>query len=273
MARRKGNQQKKAVPFSGSELPSMQERANASEFKVLHGEEFMKNHSSATSTESIDNQYRAKAETKSKQKSRKSPRRTEEVVNRRQIGVQSETDAGDYNTTVSAAEGLHSIEKDVMPSNNYHSTKKSESSFAYSSNGVHSGDDTVEHLELSYTLILRRLRSLGLSTVKAATERMERHKPLLVTTRTSIVEACHYVQVKIEHAYPIILKWIMHFVNIMVLLFMVWLDCTLRGIDSFLHMGTTSFFSVVWCSILSVTAMVGIFKFLIVLVSSMFCLI
>jgi DnaJ family protein C protein 14 len=46
---------------------------------------------------------------------------------------------------------------------------------------------------------------------------------------------------------------------------MVWLDCALRGIDSFLRMGTTSFFSVIWFSIFSVIAMVGMLKFLIVL--------
>ncbi|KAL3505599.1 hypothetical protein ACH5RR_030981 [Cinchona calisaya] len=187
----------------------------------------------------------------------------EEVGNRTQVEERPHTDAIDCITTVSAAEGLHSMEKVDVPSNTYHSTKNSESSFAYSLNGVCSGDDT--NVEFSYTLILRWLRTLGLSIMKASTEWVERHKPLLVTTRTNILKACHYVQVKIAHAYPVILKWIMHFVNMMLLLFMLWLDCTLRGIDSFLRMGTTSFFSLLWCSVLSITAMVGIFKFFMVL--------
>ncbi|KAL3508205.1 hypothetical protein ACH5RR_033587 [Cinchona calisaya] len=265
MARKKGNQQNKAVPRTGSELPSKQERANASEFEVLHEEELLKNHSSVTSTESIDNKHRVEAETKSKHKPRKSPRRTEEVVGRTQIEERPQTDAGDCNKNVSAAEGLHSIERDDMPSNTCYNTKNSESSFSLSPNELHSEDATREDVDFSYTSILRRLRSLGLSTLKASIEWMERHKPLFITARTSVLKACHYVQVKIEHAYPMILKWIMHFVNIMLLLFMVWLDCTLRGFDSFLRMGTTSFFSVVWCSVLSVIAMVGIFKFLLVL--------
>ncbi|XP_027164857.1 uncharacterized protein LOC113765005 [Coffea eugenioides] len=265
MARKKGNQQKKPVPSTGSELPAKCERANASEIKVLHEEQLLRNHSDVNSKEGIDNKRHVQAETKGKQQSRKFPRRTEEVVNRKQVEEKPETDAGDCNTTVSAAESLHSMGKDDVPSNTCHSTKNSESSFAYSLNGMHNGDDTMEKVEFSYILILKCLRSLVLSTLKASTEWMERHRPLLITMRASILKACHYVQVKIEQAFPVVLKWIMHFVNIMLLLFMVWLDCTLRGIDSFLRMGTTSFFSVLWCSVLSVTAMVGIFKFLIVL--------
>ncbi|KAI3459194.1 hypothetical protein Pfo_015857 [Paulownia fortunei] len=71
---------------------------------------------------------------------------------------------------------------------------------------------------------------------------------------------------KIQHAQPVIFRGIVHTGNLMLLLFMVWLDCSLRGIDSFLRMGTTSFFSIVWCSVLSVIAMVGVFKFLVILV-------
>ncbi|KAJ4842934.1 hypothetical protein Tsubulata_042331, partial [Turnera subulata] len=59
--------------------------------------------------------------------------------------------------------------------------------------------------------------------------------------------------------------WLTQVWNIMLLLLMVWVDCTIRGIDSFFRLGTTSFFSVIWCSILSVIAMVGMSKFLIVL--------
>jgi DnaJ family protein C protein 14 len=75
---------------------------------------------------------------------------------------------------------------------------------------------------------------------------------------------------KVEQAYPIVLKWLMHIGSIMLLISMVWLDCTLRGIDSFLRMGTTSFFSVIWFGIFSVIAMVGMLKFLIVLVSPVY---
>lgn len=265
MARKKGNQQKKPVPGTASELPTKHERDNASEIKVLHEEQLLRNHSDVNSKESIDNKHHAQAETKGKEKSRKFPSRMEEVTNRKQVEEKPVTDAGDCSTTASAAESFYSMGKDDMLSNTYHSTKNSESSFSYSLNGMHNGDDTMEHVEFSYILILRRLRSLVLSILKASTEWMERRRPLLITMTANILKFCHYVQVKIEQAFPIVLKWIVHFVNIMLLLFMVWLDCTLRGIDSFLRMGTTSFFAVLWCSVLSVTAMVGIFKFLIVL--------
>lgn len=65
----------------------------------------------------------------------------------------------------------------------------------------------------------------------------------------------------------------MHIGNLMLLLYMVWLDCSLRGIDPFLRVGTTSFFSIVWCSVLSLIGMVGVGKFLVILVSHILYLI
>jgi len=50
------------------------------------------------------------------------------------------------------------------------------------------------------------------------------------------------------------------------LLLTVWLDCNVRGFDSLLRLGTNSLLAVLWCSMLSIFAMIGIKKMLIFMV-------
>ncbi|KAL5541483.1 hypothetical protein UlMin_009193 [Ulmus minor] len=122
-----------------------------------------------------------------------------------------------------------------------------------------------QKIELSDNVVVRNLKVVALSTFKAANEWLENQRPLFIRLKANTQDAQDYVKTKIALAYPIVSKWVLQLGSIMLLISMVWLDCALRGIDSFVRMGTTSFFSVIWCSILSVIAMVGIFKFLIVL--------
>ncbi|CAK7326297.1 unnamed protein product [Dovyalis caffra] len=128
----------------------------------------------------------------------------------------------------------------------------------------------MQNLELSSNMVIGNLRASALSMLKVAGEWLERQGPLFDSLKTNIYTAREYVKLNIAKAYPVVLKWLLQFGNILLLLSMVWLDCTLRGMDSFLRLGTTSFFSVIWCSILSVIAMVGISKFLIVLAIAAF---
>lgn len=123
----------------------------------------------------------------------------------------------------------------------------------------------VEKLELADNATVRRLRLSVLSTFTAVSEWLTRQTPLFVSLRTVMFKACHTVGTKVVQAYPVVLKWLMHFGNILLLLSLFWLDCALRGVDSFVRMGTTSFFSVIWCSIFSVISMIGMLKFLAVL--------
>lgn len=90
---------------------------------------------------------------------------------------------------------------------------------------------------------------------------------MFLTITSKILNGRDYVKTKIDLAYPIVMKWLMQLGSVLFIISMLWLDFTLRGIDSFVRMGTTSLFSVIWFSILSVVSMVGVFKFLIVLVS------
>lgn len=125
--------------------------------------------------------------------------------------------------------------------------------------------NSVRNLEFSNNVMMRKLKESGLMAVEAFGAWLERQRPLFISMRTNVYNTRDNVKMKFLQVYPVVLKWLLHFGNIVLLLLMVWLDCTLRGIDSFMRLGTTSFFSVIWCSIFSVIAMVGILKFLVVL--------
>lgn len=125
----------------------------------------------------------------------------------------------------------------------------------------------VENVNFSDNAIVQCIKRSAPSMMKAAGEWIDTRKLWLIDLKTSILGACDYARTKVELACPVVLKWLAQIGNIMFLLMMIWLDCTLRGIDSFLRLGTTSFFSFVWCGVFSAIAMVGMFKFLLVSVS------
>ncbi|XP_071722172.1 uncharacterized protein [Rutidosis leptorrhynchoides] len=110
-----------------------------------------------------------------------------------------------------------------------------------------------------------RLRELAAPILKIVGGWLEKYSPMFDSITTRVQKAHDFTKTKFEQVYPVVLTWLMHLVNVILLLSMIWLDCALRGIDSFLRMGTTSFFSVLWCSIFSVFAMAGLFKCLIIL--------
>ncbi|KAG9457764.1 hypothetical protein H6P81_002272 [Aristolochia fimbriata] len=110
------------------------------------------------------------------------------------------------------------------------------------------------------------LGSSALSVLKVAAEWFEKQKPLFDAVLTVLASGHDYVRLKVDRFYPIIWPWVVHFGKLVLLLSLVWFDCSIRGLDSLLRLGTTSFFTVIWCSILSMMAMIGFFKFLIMLV-------
>ncbi|XP_043709560.1 uncharacterized protein LOC122658600 [Telopea speciosissima] len=124
--------------------------------------------------------------------------------------------------------------------------------------------DLMEASVLSDHVIWRSLGASALSIFNAASGWVERQKPLFFIITTTIFDASGYARLKIQEAYPIVWRWLVQIGKLMLLISMIWLDCSLRGLDSLVRFGTTSFFAVIWCSILSLVAMIGIFKFLIV---------
>ncbi|KAK9084400.1 hypothetical protein Scep_030871 [Stephania cephalantha] len=116
------------------------------------------------------------------------------------------------------------------------------------------------------TMVGSSLGASGYAALKAAHEWIKRAKPLFTAIATFFLDVSKYVQLKTEKAYPIAWRWLVHFGNIVLLVSLLWLDCCIRGLVSFVRLGTTSFFTVIWCSILSVIAMIGILKFLSIMV-------
>lgn len=133
-------------------------------------------------------------------------------------------------------------------------------------NSMHKEDEESENVEFPETPAFKFIRTVALSVARSSANWVERHKPTFATLKSDILKARDQARMKFQLAKPIVFRWIVQIVNILLLLFMVWLDCTIRGIDSFLRMGTTSSFSILWCSFLSLTAMVGIWKVLLTLV-------
>lgn len=92
---------------------------------------------------------------------------------------------------------------------------------------------------------------------------VERNRPA-ITKFMAIVDKGHgYVLGKIEYVYPVVRAWMFNAGKLMLLLLTVWLDCNIRGFDSLLRLGTNSLLAVLWCSTLSIFAMIGIKKTLI----------
>lgn len=124
------------------------------------------------------------------------------------------------------------------------------------------------YIRSSAAMAGQKLRVLALDVFSAAKEWLEQQKPRLSALKTYMRNGHDYVLVQIKHVYPIIWTWILHLGQLIFLLSVVWLDCNVRGLCSLLRLGTTSFFTVAWCSILSVIAMVGLMKALIITVIS-----
>ncbi|KAG1326150.1 Chaperone protein DnaJ [Cocos nucifera] len=138
-----------------------------------------------------------------------------------------------------------------------------------SSNNVPEGvpvENMMENSGLSAAVAGKDVRALALYILKVASEWVEQQKPRFTTFAAVLRMGHDYVRLKVEHVCPIIFTWILYFGKLILLLSMVWLECGIRGLDSLLRLGTTSFFTVIWCSILSVIAMTGITKFLILMV-------
>ena len=268
---RKGNQQKngkKRGSESGYPVPDAKVRGKASEVKVFLGEELPNsNPPGSPLTESISKGHQAGTENKYRQNSEKSvtTEKHGDAAEGPGQSFSSGSNSGDCVENAPSKEASSGREQnEISPDGNLH-PKHKKGVWGCLLNGFHL-KDALENVEFLDNVVVRNVRASAVSTLKVISQWLERQRPIFISLTTNMYNARDHVKVKIEQVYPIVLKWLMHFGNIMLLLSIVWLDCTLRGIDSFLRMGTTSLLSVIWCSIFSVIAMVGMLKFLMVLV-------
>ncbi|WCJ23258.1 Chaperone DnaJ-domain superfamily protein [Euphorbia peplus] len=267
---RKGNQQrngvdrqtsnhKKKVSDSGYPDPDMRGRGKASEAKVFPREE-IPNGDQPSSPFTDDN--------KTKQNSSKFQKKEKQGMNEQpdlRGSVSSRNHSGDCCSTFMESPRVRR-ENRTSPSW-YSDPNHAKDGLKYI--GLHI-KSMIENVDISGNMTVRNVRASTVSILKSAGEWLEKHRPLFVRVKTNIYTARDYLRMKVEQAYPVVLKWLFHFGSLMLLLLMFWLDFTLRGIDSFFRLGTTSFFSVIWCSVFSLFAMVGMFKFLIALAIAAF---
>lgn len=214
-------------------------------------------------TKSTNDVDQAQDRKNSKKKSKKSQSKEKKGVDETVVGhaemsnEKTEVDKSSTSTTeasnVREASDLPHI--DVNCSNDWNSSPSSVRR-----------EEGLGNVEYPETPFFKFIRTASLSVARSSADWVERHKPIFFALKSDILKGCDHLRTKIQIAKPIVFRWIRHLGNIMLLLFMVWLDCTVRGIDSFLRMGTTSFFLVLWCSVLSVIAMAGIGKVLLTLV-------
>lgn len=266
---RKGNRQKyrKGVSDSGSGLLNENENSNLTEAECKNAEEpFNGNLSGISLTESLNNTHESEGKKKSKHKSRRSLKKEKESTDTLSIAEETGpegSDAGIFQSHKSRGVDPESREGvDTSPHTSNHSDN-SKGCFGHVGTRL-DGDNTLENFKVSIIVVFRNLMMLALSVSKVSIQWLERWKPLLDPLKSNLLLATGYVQKKVQQAYPIVVRWIVHLGNIMLLLSMVWLDCALRGIESFLCMGMTSILSVIWCGVLSLIA-VAKFKFLLIL--------
>ncbi|KAF8401285.1 hypothetical protein HHK36_012218 [Tetracentron sinense] len=273
---RKGHQQSNGlnrnssnhkIRFSYSER---KEGVEAGEGEVVNGGELpYGNQPSSPLTERVNETKSVGEETKSKRITGKIPSKEKPRIdgNHGMQGLEQSmpngSNSGVHVGNLSAVDASE-LRDNVSSLGSIHRSKNSKISLGCPQNGFPT-ENVMEGVGSSDTVVGRSFKASALSILKAANGWLERQKPLFTTLTTIIFNSRDYVRIKTEQAYPIVWRWLVHFGNIMLLISMVWLDCTLRGLDSFLRLGTTSFFSVIWCSILSVIAMVGISKFLVVM--------
>ncbi|XP_038991611.1 uncharacterized protein LOC120114899 [Hibiscus syriacus] len=266
---RKGNQQKNGKQKgseAGHRVSNVKGRGKANEKVVFHGEELPNgNTSDSTLTETISKGHQAGTE--NSEMSATTEKHGDAAEGLRQ-SISSGSNSGNCIENEASDEASTGKEwNEIAPDGNLN-LKHKNGVWGCLLNGSHL-KDAMENVKFSDYLAVRNMRAVArasaASTLKVISQWLERQRPILISLTAKMHSARDHVKVKVEWLYPIVLTWLRHFGNIMLLLSIVWFDCTLRGIDSFLRMGTTSLFSVIWCSIFSVIAMIGMWKFLMLL--------
>ncbi|KAK7303650.1 hypothetical protein RJT34_14562 [Clitoria ternatea] len=269
---RKGNQQKNGLDrhglnhkkgVSGGVLPGMKGHVNGGPVKVFLGEELANGDGPSGLSQTACDASSVGDDFNNEHKSEKISRKEKQgMVGKHDLddSLSFESNSGDGGLN---SEVPKQVENGTLPRSNQ-GQQSIKSRLSCILDGLHV-KSVVEKVELADNVIIRRLRLSLISIFTAVAEWIARQTPLFLSLRTIILKVYDNVRAKVVQAYPIVLKWLMHFGNIMLLLLVFWLDCALRGINSFVRMGTTSFFSVIWCGIFSVISMIGMLKFLVVL--------
>ncbi|KAH9329182.1 hypothetical protein KI387_001290 [Taxus chinensis] len=95
------------------------------------------------------------------------------------------------------------------------------------------------------------------SFVSQCFEWVEQQKSVWLALEVAALQAKDYVVSRVERSWPVACTFLLNIGRLCLVIFVLWLNCCLRGISSFLHLGMAAFFVLLWCSFLSSIAIVG----------------
>ncbi|GAB2265695.1 hypothetical protein Dimus_000734 [Dionaea muscipula] len=143
-----------------------------------------------------------------------------------------------------------------------HDRESSNQIFESASNG--SKENVIRIVHFSH-LPLQSAWACAFSIGKIISSWVERHQPFFDGIARCMQRGRDHIYMRFLEIYPIVIRWLVHVGNITLILSIIWLDSALRGMGSILHAGTTTFFVVLWSSILSLVMMIGMAKCFLVL--------
>lgn len=259
----RGKNGKKRGSEAGHQVTDAKGRGKISEVKDFSGDKLPNGN---PSKENVTKGHRAGTENKYRQNSEKFVSTEKHGDSAEDLGqsISSGSNSGSCTDNKPSKEASSGREQNEISPDGNLNLKHKNGSWGCLLNGFHL-KNAMDNVDFSDTAAVRNARAIAVSTFKVISQWLEKQRPILISLTTNVYNARDHVRAKLERLYPIVLKWLVHFGNIMLLLSIIWLDCALRGIDSFLRLGTASLFLVIWCSIFSVIAMVGMMKFLLVL--------
>lgn len=277
---RKGNQPKNgfdrhksnkkySVPES-VDVPLTEKEEKLSHDRVVDGDGLFKGEEKCRSSNGFGKRDNTKMGTGKKNKQRPSSVSSNDLLN---DGIPSSDQSNDVPSEVADAVDSGLLSDASQLRGNGSPILGSKSRLSNSTRGRFDGtlwQNVMGIFSFSDTAVCRSIGSFIMFIIKAVNGWIERQKPWVNSLTSAIHDACDNMHVQVKHFSPIICARVVQFAKLMVLLVMVWLDCNVRGLDSLLRLGITSFFTLLWCSILSMAAMAGITKMVILMVSSVY---
>ncbi|KAI9123185.1 hypothetical protein K1719_006074 [Acacia pycnantha] len=223
---RKGNQQKNGIdhhglnhkkPVSGSVLSGVKGHAKGGKVKAFPGEELPNRNQSSSLSQNAEESNAGGANNNVQNSEKFSRKEKQGTVNKHDLGerlsFRSNSGEGSQNMEIPIQE-----ENGALPRSNQGQLNM-KSRLNHFLNGLLT-QSVVEKVDCANNSYFWRLR-LWLSSIFAAvTAWVTRQKPLFVSLMSSIFKACNHVKMKIQQAYPVVLKWLLQFGNIMLLLSM-----------------------------------------------------
>ncbi|XP_057868886.2 uncharacterized protein LOC131075937 isoform X1 [Cryptomeria japonica] len=88
-------------------------------------------------------------------------------------------------------------------------------------------------------------------------EWVQQRKSVWLTLKSTTLQAKNYVVPRVESSCLWARTCLINIARLWLVIFVLWLNCCVRGIGSFLHLGMAAFFVLLWCSFLSSIAIVG----------------